>query len=168
MPRTNALVDGVKEISRPVAAVAAREPMSAQYATVAFGGGRTGLLDLSVHRSRVWAEVLESLRETGAPAYVEVDPNTSLITEVLLPIPFSIGRIERFPDGLQVELIISHARHLLRRSNPNFEELRQTLEEARNTRSSVLITETLDGQEIIDARPAPRRAVPVRGGRRRK
>jgi hypothetical protein len=116
----------------------------------------------------VWAEVLESLRETGAPAYVEVDPSTSVITELLLPIPFSVGRIERSPDGLQVELIISHARHSLRRSNPDFEELRHTLEEARKRGSPVLITETLDSHEIIDARPVSGPTVPVRGARQRR
>jgi len=168
VPRTNALVDGVKEISRPGETALVRERMPGLYATVAFASGRTGLLDLSVHRSRVWAEVLESLQEAGDPAYVEVDPNTSLITEVLLPSSFSVGRIERIPDGLQVELIISHARHSLRRSNPDFEELRRTLEEARKRGSRVLITETLDGHEIIDARPAPGPAAPADGAQQRR
>ncbi len=168
MPRANALVDGVKEVSRPGEAALARGRTPAQYATVAFGGGRTGLLDLSLHRSQVWAEVLESLRDAGAAAYVEVDPDTSLITEVLQPISYRVGRIERVADGLQVELIISHARHSLRRSNPQYDELRKTLEEARKNGSPVLVTETLDRHEIIDARPAPGETAPVRSAPRRR
>lgn len=169
MPRDNALVDGVKEISRALPAQAlSRERSGAQYATVAFGGGRQGLLDLAEHRSRVWAEVLESLRETGTPAYVEIDPHTHLITEVLQPLRFRVGRMEKSAEGYEVELVISHARHLLRRSNPDYEQIRRTLEQARKDGSEVLVTETVTSPEILDARPASGEPTPApRPARRR-
>jgi len=153
LPRANSLVDEVSEILRPSGPAATRVQVRANYATVSFGGGRRGLLDLTEHRSRVWAEILESLREARSPAYVEIDPQSSLITELRLPKPYRVGRIARVPEGLQVELIVSHARHSLSRSNPDFEDLREALEEARKKGSEILVTET-DRHEIIDARPA--------------
>lgn len=168
MPRATALVDGVKELSRPRAADAARERTPVQYLTVAFGSGRAGLLDMTTHRSRVWAEVLDSFRETGRLAYVEIDPDTSLITEVLQPMRYRVGRTVRSAAGLEVELVISHARHFLRRSNPDFEELRRTLEEAREKGSPILVTETLEQHEIIDARPVPGEPAPGRRAPRRR
>jgi sugar phosphate isomerase/epimerase len=168
VPRATALVDGVERVSHPGGADVARERAPAQYLTVAFGSGRAGLLDMTTHQSRVWAEVLESFRETGRLAYVEIDPNTSVITQVLQPIPYRVGRIARLADRLQVELIISHARHFLRRSNPDFEEFREVLEGARQSGTSVLVTETLVEHEIIDARPVPGEPAPApRQARRR-
>jgi hypothetical protein len=152
--RPHALVDDVRDLAPT------REPPEAlrgrpdgDYLTVSFAGGRTGVLDLSVHRSRVWADVLRSLRETGQPAYVEIDPETGLITELLLPLRKTVGEIQETEEGLIVELIISHGAHYLRRSNPEFEELRKLLEAARKRGTLVLVTETLEEHEIIDVRP---------------
>lgn len=155
MARDKALVDGVREISKALPAHAlSRERATAQYATVAFGGGRQGLLDLTEHRSRVWAEVLESMRAMGEPAYVVIDPETSLITELLQPIRCRVGRMAKSDEGYEVELVISHARHVVRRSNPEFETLRRALEQARKDGTEVLVTETIANPEIIDVRPA--------------
>lgn len=168
MPRPNALVDEIKDISDPAALrVAAREGPRGQYLTVAFASGRTGLLDVTEHRSRVWAEVLESLRESGTPAYVEIDPRTGLITEVLQPVRFTVGRLSPVSDGVEVELVPSQARHYLRRSDPDFDALRRRLEEARRAPRPLWVTETLTEHEIIDVRPAPGEAVRSRNARRR-
>jgi hypothetical protein len=158
MARLNSLVDGILDLPRAVeAAVAPAERAAPGFVVVTFAGGREGRLDLSVHRSRVWFEVLRSLHETGQPAYVEIDPASGLITELLLPRRFTVGEIEEMPDGtLEVELVVSHARHFLRPSNPYFDELRETLETARQSGSAVLVTESLDSSEMIDIRPAGR------------
>jgi sugar phosphate isomerase/epimerase len=111
---------------------------------------------MTADRSRIWADVLRSLSESGQPAYVEIDPETSAITQLLLPIPYRVQRIAPARDGLEVELVISHARHYLRKSNPRFEELRKALEAARAAQAPVLVTETLNEHEIIDVRPAAR------------
>jgi hypothetical protein len=167
MPRGIALVDGVREVLRPVAATLRHERAKAEYATVEFGGGQQGLLDLTEHRSRVWAEVLDSLRQADRPAYVEIDLDTSLITQVLLPMRYRVERIQSVTGGLQVELVISHARHTLPRSHPKFRDLRRMLEDARERGSEILVTET-DHHEIVDARPASGEAPPRRRSRRRR
>ena len=83
---------------------------------------------------------------------VEVHPETHLITELLLPLPFTVGRLEQIEEGIEVELIISHARHSLFRANDDFEQLLKELEEAHQQGITVLVTET-DDHEIIDVRP---------------
>ena len=168
MPRPNALVDEVKDLAQSKELRAAPDRPTAQYLTVTFGSGRTGLLDTTSHRSRVWAEVLQSLRESGQPAYVEIDPKTNQVTDVLLPVRYNVGQITPAKDGLEIELFISQTRHYLRRSNLDFEQMRRTLEEARRKSSPVLVTETLDRQEILDVRPAAAQPAPAQRARRGK
>jgi hypothetical protein len=53
---------------------------------------------------------------------------------------------------MTIGLIISHARHMLRRANPDYDELLEELESAQKSGASVLVTETRDEHEIIDVR----------------
>jgi hypothetical protein len=153
MARSNAIVDEVQDLSPTIELRAAGAGQSAPPAlAVTFAGGQRGLLDPNTHRSLVWADVLRSLHETSQPAYVEIDPETSYITEVLLPVRYRVVAIEPTAEGLQVELVISHARHELRRDNPDFDELRERLETALARGNYVLVTETLDEHSIIDVR----------------
>jgi len=148
-----AIVDDVHSISQPFEVRAVEgEAAPRRLVTVTFVGGSSGTLDVTEHRAAVWAEVLRSLHETGQPAYVRLDPASGAITELLLPVRYTVARLERTPDGFEVELVISHARHYLRRSRPRFEELRAALEDAREHQTPVLVTETLDEHEIIDVR----------------
>jgi len=148
------VITDVREVTSRLAAADERlGRVQVPHRRVIFGGGRTGLLDLRLNRSRIWGEVLESLRDSGQPVYVEIDPDTDLITELLLPIRFLVGAVEPFDEGLRVDLIVSQARHYLRASNPQFEQLRRQLETARDSRQPVLVTETIDDHEIIDVRP---------------
>jgi hypothetical protein len=112
------------------------------------------MLDMSVPRSAVWAEVLESLREANQPAYVEIDPATHYIVQLLCPLTVRVGAITPADDGVQVELIISHARHYLRRGDPHYQEMLDTLRAAQKNGNELLVTETLDDHTIIDVRPA--------------
>jgi hypothetical protein len=164
MPRANAVIADVREVTGQVT-VAADERLGrapAPYRRVIFGGGRSGLLDLSLNHSRIWGEVLESLRDSGQPVYVEIDPDSNLITELLLPIRFLVGAVEPVDEGVRVDLIVSQVRHYLHASNPEFEELRRLLETARDTRTPVFVTETLDDHEIVDVRPTGE--APAAGG----
>lgn len=139
---------------------------------VRFESGETAYLDGGDFRSGAWAKVLSSQREIGAPVYVEIAPQTSVITELLLPLAVMVGSIApaRDGDGVEVSLVISHAVHFLRRSNPNYVRLLDTLESARKSGTRILVTETADSHEIIDVRPgmanrlARERSV-TRGGR---
>lgn len=162
MPKDNALIDEVKDLL-PFGEPAAAERHSPPQLRVRFGRGKLGLLDTSTHRGRAWAEVLQSLRETGQPAYVEIEPSTGMITELLLPIRYTVARVTPAKDGLEIELVISQARHFLRRTHPEFAQFKNLFESALRGDTAVLVTESLAEHEIIDARPLPGTgATPVR------
>ncbi len=159
MARPNALVDEISSLSPSREALEARPgEIPSRSVTVNFQGGRSGQLDLAVPRSAVWADVLDSLRQAKEPVYVEIDPTTNVITELLLPREVRVGEITPTAtgDAVEVELIISQARHYLRRTNPDFQQLLNTLQTAQEEGNPVLVTETLDGYEIIDVRPLPK------------
>src|SRR4051812_37731437 len=113
MASPNSLVDLVSNIAATT--VAAAPGVLAGQRAVAFRSGRSGLLDMSQRHAGVWADVLISLRVANAPAYVEIDPANGLITRLLVPLVVRVGEISSTLDGVEVELIISHARHTLRR-----------------------------------------------------
>ena len=173
MNKSEVVVDGVSDISagragaaaagarRGAKAVPSSEAMLGrpEQLTVHFEGGRTGLLDTSEERGRVWADVLLSLREAGQPAYVEIDPRNRAITTLLLPREVTVSDVRPAERGVEVELVVSHAVHFVRRSNPNYDELVKELRRAQKSQSRVLVTETLDSHEIVDVRPVRRRAV---------
>jgi hypothetical protein len=155
MARANAEVDHVRGMSRTV------EPAppgrtGRELLELTLENGRTGRLDLSQHRSAVWADVLESRQRSGQPVYIETDPASGLVTELLLPMSYRVVAIEPVEDGLAVRLDVSHAVHRVRRANPDFEEIRTALEAARDQGTQVLVTDSLDGSEIIDVRPPVR------------
>jgi hypothetical protein len=161
VPKANVIVDEVKAITRPRGASAARSVLA-----VRFAGGATAQLPAHDPRGATWAEVLESLRASGEQAYVEVDAASGQITSLLLPRPFNVDAIrELTPDGdLEIDLSISHARHYLRRSHPDFASLYDILRRSQREGHAVLVTESLEGDAIVDVRPrgpAPNR--PKRG-----
>lgn len=135
---------------------------SLRFILVSFQSGRSGRLDMTVPRSVVWADVLNSLWRANQPAYIEIDPVTNIITELLSPLTVTIGAIT--PIGkegdIEVELIISQVRHYLRRKRPDFQSLLQDLQQAQRQRAPVLVTETLDKHEIIDVRPLLKQLAP--------
>ncbi len=101
-------------------------------------------------------EILEELRRMGAPAFVEVDPDSQSIARLLIPLVATVGEILDVPDSndLFVEFEISHARHMLKRNNPYFDEMLQILQAAQKEKNWVAATET-DEHEIIDVRHYP-------------
>ena len=152
-------VEHLRDLSRTLEpAPEAPGSQTAPYLVVTFESGRTALLDLSRHRSAVWADVLESLRQSDQPVYVQIDPESGFITELLQPRIYTVHSIRPVPDGIDVELEVSHAIHRVRSSNPNFADLRGSLEAALALGAPVLVTDALDGPEIIDVRPPIRRA----------
>jgi hypothetical protein len=163
MANPNAVVDLVRSVPSFDAARtgAARLP---QTLTITFEGGRSGVLDLSTPSGRVWADVLDYLRNARAPAYVEIDPISGLISNLLMPAVVTVGEITPIADGAEVELIISHAKHYLRRSNPDYDQLLRTLETARKDGATVAVTETPTTHEIIDVRPVPGLKAPGAAG----
>jgi hypothetical protein len=149
MPRENVLVEQVSELAAPAAA-------ETRYRAVAFAGGSSARLDLGDSRATGWLAALEQMRTAGLTAYVEVDPGTGVIVELLCPLPVVVGELRESDDGVEVELVVSHARHRLSRDNPEFGELLAALRRAHESQEPVLVTETLEGHEIIDVRPDPK------------
>jgi hypothetical protein len=153
------LVDEVRGVARErVSGKSAMKGPPAEVITVRFAGGTVAKLDPENSRDRTWTEVLESLHELGAPAYVELDPETSYVTALLLPLRTTVTKIRDLPDGagLELDFDASHARHFLRRGQPHFAELEKALVTAHRTKKPVLVTKSLDESVIIDVRPARR------------
>jgi hypothetical protein len=150
--RHNGIVERISEVEG-IAPERAVEVPRFHVLEVRFAGGQAGFIDMRDLRGAVWADVLRSLREQDQPAYVEIAPDTGLITELLLPLRFTVGSIESSEVGLDIELVVSHARHRLSRSNPDFDELRERLEAAHESGEPMLVTET-DDHEIVDVRRA--------------
>jgi hypothetical protein len=156
MESAPALVDDVREIRHEEPATTkARRGAEEPTIRVRFGGGANARLNPASSRDRIWAEVLESLRDLKKPAYVEIDPDTRYIVSLLLPQSFLVTGIRETEESdLEIELEISHAKHFLRRDHPRFREMRELLERARRAKTPVLVTELLDRTAIIDVRPA--------------
>lgn len=156
MPNPNALVAHVNTISSaPRVPEVAAEAAVPEAMTVHFWGDRKALLPPS-RRAAVWRRMLEFTQQYGIPAYVEIDPETSVITRVLVPMRVNVVAIEPGVGGdVDVRFIESHAGHHLLRSNPDFYDMLNALEGARDGKTEVLVTSTRDEHEIIDVRPVP-------------
>lgn len=116
-------------------------------------GQRAALLTAS-DRAQGQLEIIVELQRIQHPVYLEANPDTGVITRLLVPLVAKVARLRQTPDGVIVELEISHTRHLLRRSAPDFDELLRTLREAEGKNSFWIVTET-DEHDIIDVRPFP-------------
>lgn len=53
--------------------------------TVQFKTGQTGSLDLKDPLSAHWANMIDRQSQANQPVYVEIDEETSVITDVLIP-----------------------------------------------------------------------------------
>lgn len=127
--------------------------------SIHFSNSDVGYLDLSEPQTVLWLRVLRSLHENQVPAYVEIDKRTKRIMQLLQPKLQPVGDIEPLDQGpdLRVELLNSHALHVLRRKNPQFKAFLELLREAHRKQTLLWVTETLDTHEIIDLRPAARK-----------
>lgn len=148
MRDTNRIVSTVKAVVRP-------QDLKGGVTAVHFGDGRIGFLSNADPKTPAYGEILEQLRHIEDPAYVEVNEQ-NFITRLLIPIVVKVKRLTRLATGdLKVELEPSHARHLLRMSDPDAAQLAEALQEAQAQNQWVVITETLDDHIIIDVRPPP-------------
>src|SRR5580704_17420116 len=141
MANPNALVDFVGPAPSSVETLAPGPTVGPRYVTVPFQTGRSGRLDLSKPHAAVWASVLESMRQSNAPAYVEIDPATNEITSLLVPLSVGVESITPLGDDRDVELVISYAKHFLRAANPDFAQLLEALERARANKTLVAVAE---------------------------
>lgn len=124
--------------------------------TVNFATCQTGLLDMKNPCAVHWAEIIDRLNRANRPVYVEVDEEFKVITKVLIPRVYKVKALEPNEQGdIRVKLDPSQAIHLLLQSDPNHEAIRARLQIALDDDAELLIKDTWDEHEIIDARPLP-------------
>jgi hypothetical protein len=109
-------------------------------------------LDPDDSRSAGFAQVLDGLSRQRLPVYVEVDPATSAITRLLIPLVVRGAGVRPADEGaLDVELVPSHARHVLQLGQPDSADLEGQLREALQNGQPVILTED-EAHNIIDIR----------------
>ncbi len=153
MPNPNAIVGLVSRIDPQVA-----KPGPEMFrdfpdgVSVEIKGERTARLYPS-DRAAGMLEILEKLRQMRSPVYLEVDPNNRGIILLLIPLVSQVLNMRESSTGdVEVALEMSHARLALKRNNPDFNQLLETLHAAIAQKSWQVVTET-DLHEIIDVRP---------------
>jgi hypothetical protein len=152
MPKSRIIVDAVQGISP-----AGEERPAPPRIAVKLHGGETVHLDMSTPRAKAWAGILGTMQRAKQAVYLETDPRTNIITELLIPRAVKVATLKsgnRRRD-VEVELVVSQMRHYLRRSNPNFNGLLSIFENALKTETPVLVTDSRDRNEIIDVRLIP-------------
>lgn len=165
MPNPNAIVALVARIEPSVEKLRGFEAFS-RYPngfSILFEDGQTARLypereregGLEGRRAVGRLEILEQLRQLLAPVYLEVDPATRAIKELLIPLVTQVTNILE-TGGAEIEVVLraSHARHVLKRENRDFGLMLDTLRAAQQNKNWLIVTET-DAPEIIDVRPSP-------------
>lgn len=155
MPNPNAIVGVVNRVEPPVGeAVAELLAKRPEGIAIHLEGDRQARISTPEKAARL-LDVIEGARVARLPLFVEVEPETHEIERISVPLQVTVVSVEEADKPeLEVELAISHARHTLKRANPDFEELAATLRAACKDQSILLVTETED-HEIIDARAYP-------------
>jgi Glutaminase len=97
------------------------------------------------------AQVLEGLAKIRHPVYLEVDPSSSAIKRIQVPLVARVGAIREGDKGLEITLEPSHARHLLNRDSPWFGEFAGLLREGLSS-GKVLIVSEDELHQILDVR----------------
>ncbi|MEZ4416987.1 MAG: protein-glutamine glutaminase family protein [Gemmatimonadota bacterium] len=158
MPIENAVVDRIRGLEPPMegsgAEMLRKNPEGVE---VVFADGRRARVRARERPTLAagWLEILDALRGLDAPAFVEFDPETRDVTRLLIPLVATITELVERGDQIDVDLEISQARHRIRRSNPDFGALLETLQTALARGTRLFVSET-DDHEIIDVRPDPR------------
>ncbi len=148
------LIDGIHTFV-PTRETWAAKPIEAlpEKVTVSFKTGQTGVLDMKNPVATVWAEMLDFLNQTQKPVYVEIDPETKIITQLIIPETGNVLDLTPLENGdIDINLAPSAAPHYIRHTNPEFASLRQTLQAAKDDGSEVLVTSTPEEHEIIDVK----------------
>lgn len=124
--------------------------------TLQFESGQAGSLDLKDPLSALWAKMIDRQTQAHLPVYVEIDEETKVITDVLIPHIYTVEMLETDDRGnLLVHLHQSQAIHAVLPGDPNFEAMRDSLQAAVDDGSERLITATWSDLEIIDVRLPP-------------
>lgn len=151
MPNPNAIVSRLVRLGVPPGRGAAEYLSAERELSIVLDDGRQVRLDPENPHSPGFAQVLDGLEKLGRPVYLEVDPETAAVTRLLIPLVGRVVAMHPTDAGYDVELMPSHARHVLSRENPNFSHLEGQLREALDSRTPVILTED-DAHDILDIR----------------
>jgi hypothetical protein len=152
MPNPNAVVSSVMRFDPPLDRAPAEMLRAERGVSVELENGRRVRLDPANPHSVGFAQILDELSKLRRPVYLEVDPATSVITRLLIPLVARVASVRSIQDGvLDVELDPSHARHVLRLGEADSANLEAELREALRSGGPVILTED-DAHNIIDVR----------------
>jgi hypothetical protein len=157
MPKQNAFLGKITNLS-PLKETLAKKPAQETVRTVKvkFEGNLTGLLDLSYPRASTWEKMIGYLQKNNRPAYVEIDPETKIITKFYIPEAARVWNINsKGEEVVYVKFYTSSARHYLRRNHPDFPAMLEALQKAMESNTAILVTSVHHDYEIIDVRPLP-------------
>lgn len=158
MAKPNAVVSQLIRLEPPLDRAPAELLRAERGLSVELDGGRRARLDPANPLSPGFAQLLDSLSKQRRPVYLEIDPATSAVTRLLIPHVTRIVEVREVEPGLlNVELVPSQARHLLRSDLPEFAALEKQARDAVGSGNPVIVTED-DAHNIIDIRffqPAP-------------
>lgn len=158
MAKPNAVVSRVLPLPQLAERTPAEALRSEGGAAISLEEGRQARLDPDDPRSAQRLSLLAGLSQRGIPVYLEIEPETSIVTRMLIPLIVRVIDLRTAVDG-SVELLLSpsHARHVLPGNLPEREELLQTLRAAQRAGDIVAVTKD-DANVIIDIRvyrPSP-------------
>jgi hypothetical protein len=125
--------------------------VTAEGLSIELDGGRVVRLDPQDKRSEGFARVFASLAELGNPVYLELDPKTEAVARIIVPRVGRVRAVREVDGGIEIQLEKSHARHLLRRDHPDFEEMERALGEAESS-GRLLMLSPDDAQGVEDLR----------------
>lgn len=92
--------------------------------TVNFNTRLTGILDMQDPRAVVWVKLINLQQRYNKPVYVEIDPETQAITQLLIPKASRAMSIESQGEGnVNVMRNTSPAKHYLRRTHPDIQPM---------------------------------------------
>lgn len=109
MGHSNVIVDAVEELTSVDECGPCMVPVRLHM-------GELVLLDMSTPQAKAWAGILGRMQLTNEAVYLEIDPSTNVVTELLIPRPVKVGRLKSClgKEDVEVELVICHMRHYLR------------------------------------------------------
>lgn len=152
MTNENAIVSVVVGIEPPLERPPEEMLRAEPGLSVELEEGRRVRLDPDDPRSPAFAQILDGLSKQRLPVYLEVDPRTSTVVRLLIPLVARITGIRPFEGGaLAIDLEPSHAIHVLGADAPARTDLERRLIEAERAGTTVIVTET-EAHEIIDVR----------------
>jgi hypothetical protein len=155
MASSNVIVDYIAGLS-PLVHLAFGPKSTGANATVHFKGGATCQIDPKRQNAAHVARMIDMFRHASKAAYIQTEPGTGVVTRVLQPKSVKVVSVADVPvgDRLMVELAVSHARHFVRTSNPDYAALVGELRAAQKQGTTVFVTDESKEPEIIDVRTA--------------